>query len=882
MGKNFKTQPEWFERGSEWRLWDLHLHTPSSYDYQDKSVTNEEIINTLKENKISAAVITDHSQIDVERINELIELGKSEKILILPGIELTSELGGKESVHFIGIFDNKDVKNLWDNLKIKLKLTEKDIESNGGFEGTYVYINNGCKVIHEHGGIVSIHAGQKTNSVENVSNDLKIKQKLKEDLLSYDIDILEIRNEKEESDYRNKVFPDIKSPLPMVVCSDNHNMHEYTPKNCWIKSDLTFEGLKQIIYEPTERVRIQENKPDEKNSYEVIDSITFLDENFPNNEIKLNSNLVSIIGGKSTGKSTLLRSIANTIHPNSENDSEWKKLINPSVKIKWRNGNENTYQDSNIESENDENKAQIKYIPQNYLNKQVLDMEDENSFSNKLITEILLEDIQYKNIFDEIKKLENDYKTNLNESVVNLFDIEKQINFENKSVDEIGSSDNITQEIDKLKEEYKELQKSNCTSDDDLKNHNSLKEKLSKIEDNIKTLKTEKNIFQEAIDDLENNPYSDLISLIEKLDDPASTDLLNEIEIAITQSKQKILNKIEEYVSENNEKCKKIKIEHESVNTKLEELSQKINTSEKMNTIFSKINIEKEKLKDLNEKLAKIETFKSKYDETLSNIFKLNSDYIINLESLIDKFVFEDEKSLFTSECSFKINEFKDNIKNMIDNRNFTTFRDETEIDLGDLEYDEDFSKNLETIIRYILEDKLTVKSGYTKEDVLNKLLSPYHFLNFNISYEGDTLEKMSPGKRSFVILKVLITLDKSKWPILIDQPEDDLDANSISKDLTQFLKETKKERQIIIVSHNPNLVVGADSEQIIVANQEGIEAKNKYSKFEYISGSIENMYKNENEECYLYSKGIKEHICDILEGGEESFRKRQKKYNIH
>ena len=274
---------------------------------------------------------------------------------------------------------------------------------------------------------------------------------------------------------------------------------------------------------------------------------------------------------------------------------------------------------------------------------------------------------------------------------------------------------------------------------------------------------------------------------------------------------------------------------------------------------ISKINIEKEKLKKLNDKLATIEIFKSKYNETLSNIFKLNSEYAINLKNLIEKFEFEDEK--FISECSFKIKEFKDNVKNMIDNRNFTTFHDETEIDLDALEYDEDFSKNLETIIQYILKDNLTIKSRYTKEDVLNKLLSPYHFLNFNILYEGDRLEKMSPGKRSFVILKVLITLDKSKWPILIDQPEDDLDANSISKDLTKFLKETKKERQIIIVSHNPNLVVGADSEQIIVANQEGSEAKNKSSKFEYIAGSIENMYKNDDEECYLYSKGIRTYL---------------------
>lgn len=598
MDNNLKSYDGWFERGSEWRLWDLHLHTPSSYEYDNKSVTNEEIINTLKENKISAAVITDHFQIDVERITELIELGKSENILILPGIELTSELGGSQSVHFIGIFDNDDIEHLWDNLKIKLKLTNKDIETNG-FENKYLHIKEACDIIHELGGIVSIHAGQKSNSVENLTNKLNFKQQIKEDLFSQYIDILEIRNKNGEADYKNIVFPEIGFELPLVTCSDNHNIKEYTPKNCWIKSDLTFEGLKQIIYEPTERVRIQENKPDEKNSYEVIDSITFLDDDFPQEEIKLNSNLVSIIGGKSTGKSTLLRSIANTIHPNLENEPEWSKLINPTVKIKWRNGSENIYQDSPIESEKDENKSQIKYIHQNYLNKQVLDMKDENSFSNNLIKEILLKDPQYKNIFDEIKKLENNYKNNLNELIVKLFDIEKQINLENKAVDEIGSSDNINQEIDKLNEEYSELQKSNSRSDDDLKNHKNLKEKLINIEDNINTLKTEKTIFQEAIDELENNPYSNLISLIEKLDKPASTSLINEIEILISQSKQRISNKIEEYVSENDKKCEKIKSEYGYFNKELEKLSQKINTSEKMDTIFSKINIEKEKLKKI-------------------------------------------------------------------------------------------------------------------------------------------------------------------------------------------------------------------------------------------------------------------------------------------
>ena len=51
----------------------------------------------------------------------------------------------------------------------------------------------------------------------------------------------------------------------------------------------------------------------------------------------------------------------------------------------------------------------------------------------------------------------------------------------------------------------------------------------------------------------------------------------------------------------------------------------------------------------------------------------------------------------------------------------------------------------------------------------------------------------MSPGKKSFALLKVLIESDKSRWPILIDQPEDDLDADSISKSLSKFLRRKKE-----------------------------------------------------------------------------------------
>lgn len=82
--------------------------------------------------------------------------------------------------------------------------------------------------------------------------------------------------------------------------------------------------------------------------------------------------------------------------------------------------------------------------------------------------------------------------------------------------------------------------------------------------------------------------------------------------------------------------------------------------------------------------------------------------------------------------------------------------------------------------------------------------------------------------------------------------------------------------------THNPNLVVGADAEQVIVANQQGEEgSENKKYKFEYISGSIENSYLDKTEKAVLYQQGIREHICEILEGGEEAFKKRERKYNI-
>ena len=180
--------------------------------------------------------------------------------------------------------------------------------------------------------------------------------------------------------------------------------------------------------------------------------------------------------------------------------------------------------------------------------------------------------------------------------------------------------------------------------------------------------------------------------------------------------------------------------------------------------------------------------------------------------------------------------------------------------------------------------DQLEYKGGYVANNVASELLSTNWFgITYNLEYEKDSFDDMSQGKKSFVILKLLLDFSDKKCPILLDQPEDSLDNRAIYNELVEYLRKKKLDRQLIIVTHNSNVVVSADSENVIVANQNGTENRNRDSlKFQYVNGALENtMPKNYKEELVLESQGIREHVCEILEGGIEAFKKREQKYGI-
>ncbi len=138
-----------------------------------------------------------------------------------------------------------------------------------------------------------------------------------------------------------------------------------------------------------------------------------------------------------------------------------------------------------------------------------------------------------------------------------------------------------------------------------------------------------------------------------------------------------------------------------------------------------------------------------------------------------------------------------------------------------------------------------------------------YLSTKYDVKIDQKDLSELSPGERGGLLLVFYLMLDKQDIPLIIDQPEDNLDNKSVYEVLVKFIKQAKKRRQMIIVTHNPNLAVVADAEQIIHVSIDKTDGKNE---FDYFSGSIENLKVNRA-------------VVDILEGTLPAFDNRRLKY---
>jgi hypothetical protein len=140
--------------------------------------------------------------------------------------------------------------------------------------------------------------------------------------------------------------------------------------------------------------------------------------------------------------------------------------------------------------------------------------------------------------------------------------------------------------------------------------------------------------------------------------------------------------------------------------------------------------------------------------------------------------------------------------------------------------------------------------------------------LAYSVLYEGADIEQLSPGTRGIVLLLLYLSLDRDDLrPLIIDQPEENLDPKSIFTELVDRFRQAKLRRQVILVTHNANLVVNTDADQVIVARS-GPHRPGQLPEIRYLSGGLDNPQ-------------IRHEVCEILEGGEIAFQERARRLRV-
>lgn len=843
-------------RGSEFRKWDLHLHSPYSilnnqYPREtDGSPKIQDFIDKIKEEEIEVVGLTNYFKFtddDFKLKKELERLGIT--VFLNLEVRLSNINKNDQLFDYHIIFDNKLNDQIVNNLLGELKanvgstkksfnmLTKEEIErsANIGFDSLIQPLNNSdelsgrtlkCFLSRGHGSATNKKGDSKGAAVyENICN--------KSDL------VLQSSHE-EKNLIGDRHYWLKKSPYtrPLLQSSDAHSLDEIGKRYSWVKADKTFEGLKQIKFEPEDRISLETEKPELPRKELIIDKLVY-----KNKEIYLSENLNAIIGGRSNGKSTLLNSIAKKLNQPVEEDAYVFPNLEEDFKVIWKDKKE-------------DNNRDIEYIPQEYMIdlarnddklKTLINDIIKNKGEDGLISEYELECrkinsviqdllLKYVNVLSELDSLK---QPEVEEDALN----QRLKDFNEKRESILGKlqiSSEEQEQLEELREDYQRTSEELTTLRNKLNGLETAK--LEKIKLNNKWLLEDINELKVVLEKISSRANQEFDTEVARLKNDFNLQL---------KDKQQKLSQIENHaiykrgieLSKNNNVLENLDKEIENETKALNDLKQYISNKSRLETELKKIETE------LKVNYRKYETAR----DTLKEKFEITEDDL----SISIKFApknFEDEFDY-------------------IDNRgrNKSNFIEKLE-------------NNFDLVVDNVFEDdELKFIKNKNKLDHIKYFFSNHYYTyHFEIEYQNDSFKQMSPGKKAFVILKLILDFSDSKKTVLIDQPEDSLDNRAIYKDLTSYIKKTKMRRQIIVVTHNPNIVVGGDCENVIIANQSSDDNPNKDGEqFDYKNGSLENDSSMSNSDYILEKYSIKEHVCDILEGGKEAFEKRERKYNI-
>ena len=1024
-------------RGSEWRKWDLHVHTPYSlinhYSGTNEDEKWEKFISDLENLPEEFKVIGINDYLFIDGYRKVLEYKKNGRLqnidLILPVLEfrIAKFAGHKEfkRVNFHVIFSNElspDIiqSQFLNALTVKYKLSPglNGIIWNGtitkdslGDLGRKIKESIPEDRLDKYGEDIEEGFNNLNLNEEDIFQILNSNSYLKDKFLTAigktEWESLSWNDQSiaEKKDIINKVkfvfisaksidaFRISKNKLKeqgvndlLLDCSDAHYNMESSNKDrigkcyTWIKADPTFEGLKQIIYEPEERVfigeepdllqRVRENKTKFIKSLKIDQVLEYNGDKgiwFKDIEIPFNSELVAIIGNKGNGKSAIVDILGLCGNSHQQNDFSFLKegrflkgglAKNFIASLKWEDG-------SNVEkklADKPDNNApeRVRYLPQSFFEKLTNEIETRNFprtleniiFSylpedQKLRASSFQELIKFKQEIIESKiKLILEETDKLNEEIIELEKkqhplyrkkLEEKLELKEKELEEHRKNkpqeiknpkedEGLSKEhqewfktLEKYNEEIKKIEKeinekrgilNNLTLELEELNQlfNSLKVEKQKIE---KFKKDNKQKFEkfglnvDAVISFEINTQELLQKIGERNNQIKKIQklLLSSEEIEKEEKERKILGEESLFVKKEriNLKIKEIKKRLSEPERKYQEYLENLKKWEEAEKeiIGNENNVDtikwlKEQLSfvkyELNKKLTflreqrlkkALEIFDKKNElvEIYRQFKKAVDDKILSHSDILGEYGITIESSLNIR------NEFIVKFLSFINQKLKGSFygKEEGEALLKkilnniDVNSKEDVQKLLESIItllevdhREAFKEKAEEEKKRYPFEQIKELKEFYNYL-FSLEYiepiyelklGAKSISQLSPGEKGALLIVFYLMLDKDNIPLIVDQPEENLDNESIYKILTKFIKLAKKRRQIIVVTHNPNLAIVGDAEQIIFVN---IDKKNR-NTFSFKAGSIENPV-------------INKHASDVLEGTLNAFDLRRLKY---
>ena len=882
---------------AKWYKIDFHTHTPESKCFPDKKVTPKEWLKSAKESGINAVVVSDHNSVGwISKIEEVKSEFEDENFKVFYGIELCVS---SDFTHFLIIFDDKmSVTEIEDAVVSNLGLLRKD------WADTTINVSEDrlktlCTELREKIFVIPAHFASNKGLGKSAENAIK---KYQEFLL---FSAVEVRNEEDVREYNNKLKNKAINKAVLITGSDNpsnrdeaqHSIEGFGKMFTWIKlSTLSFEGLRQVFIDPEHRCinwlslqKIGVQFDPNETTYNYISGIAFEGiSHMTKMNMRFSPNLNCIVGGRGTGKSTIVDAINYGVC--NEHDLSkcrlLEKTLTKDAKIStfFNFGSNKPYvikasrKGKQIVTDVEDNNGSVENPPEFkidfYGQKEIFNLIDEDdNIANQTMSPLV------KMIDDKVSADMYSYSDEIDSAILNMQKYSDEFKSNRKKIKELPT---IKAEIEKADTILKKFKASGI--EESRKDFENIDNKIKNVE---KSFASELNAVTVAVASFEEQNRG-LDNQMEALD----ISVENAIELEVIEKLKSINQSLIEILNHKKESVETLKREYEISTTyeKREEIHRKYlnaldevkNTGgEDINAIQDQLQKNKKRYDDLMSLQNEQGNIEKKIEESIDNFIDKRIELSKKRQAVIDNLKLENIsikviplghlarrkanlQKEFRKEGTFD-NDFqnladkvlsKDNsweqyrafLKFMLitDSGNVEKFLNcSTDTRFAKLWTDKYNNDTLSSMIKVLPEDKLQIK-----------IIDENGEIDIN---EG------SPGQKSAAILAFI--LNSGENPLIIDQPEDDLDNSLIYSLVVKSIRKMKSKRQIIIVTHNPNIPVLGDAEGIIVLerNNQGKVTFRKGKK----AGCIE-------------EKLIREGICEIMEGGEDAFRKRERKYQYN